>query len=155
MPPRLPSERTDSADICVDYPTAQRANTSLTDEAKVHLPDKQQRHCCQPKEIKRHKTSLTIRHNCTLFTRVVQCLCPPQTHTVSEVPLYSEYLAGASVCAQDARPRSISGYYRDYCGPPSLPIGTGGVKLANVKLATHIHTLRQASWCGARRYEEE
>ena len=108
------SESTESADICVAPPLAQTANTSLTDEAKVHLLVSQQRHRCQLTEIKSHKTSLTIlRHNCRLFTRVVQCLCPPHTHTHthlrSSVVALREYMTGESVYAQDARPRSISG----------------------------------------------
>jgi hypothetical protein len=135
----------------------------LTDEAKVHLPARLQHQCCQPTEIKSHKTSQTIPpHNCSLFTRVVRSLPPSPSlrrHTRAQRTqrpvccMYRVYGWGKRLRAGRATEvdfRLRSGFLVfATVAPPSLPMGTGGVRFANVKLATHPHTLQLASSCDA------
>jgi hypothetical protein len=143
----LRSECTESANICIAPPTAQTANTSLTDEAQVHLPVSQQRHRCQLTELKSHKTALTILRQTVDYSHVWSnaFVPPPLPRTSPKLRCWTENIWPGKVSTRRTRDRgrfpvkmgiSVLATMADQ----ARQCGTGGVKLVNVKLPTRTHT---------------
>ena len=83
-------------------------------------------------------------------------LTPLHTNTqtnIFEAPLlYLENIHDRGKCLRAGHATEVDfrlrwGFLSSLHGPPSLPVGTGRVKLANVTLPTRTHTRRLVSWC--------